>query len=298
MQNLVAVIMLAIFLVGCAAPAPTAKPPTAAPVAKPTSAPTTAPTDAASKPTSAPAPTKAPIGPTVKPAAVAPTPQGMAVQNVKQAKQPDGSMLTTANITAPENLGIGQTELAAPDAMMLSETRTIRLRLSPAPQLVGLTPVAAPGRTPDLPNFVYRFSGNVQLYPMMFAELRALTFDMDQKGPVRRIVESNKPVEWAWVVRPLAAGRQELTVELTIPMIVNGVNTEMNTHVLQDLTVVIQVAAQPTLPAPTQTPAPRSITDRISDSMVENSGRLLAAIIGVIGAILGGIFALLRRKSN
>ncbi len=289
MKSPMAIVLLMIFLTACApAPAPTQAP------AAPTSAPVAAPTAAAPKPTSAPAPTKAPIGPAVKTTASAPTPQAMTVQNVKQAKQPDGNVLTTANITAPENLGIGQTELAAPDAMMLSETRTIRLRLSPAPQLVALTPVAAPGKTPDLPNFVYRFSGNVQLYPVMFAELRALTFDMDQKGPVRRIVESNKPVEWAWVVRPLAAGRQELTVELTIPMIVNGVNTEMSTHVLQDLTVAIQVAAQPT--APTQTP--RSAADRIADSMIENSGALLAALIGVVGAILGGIFALLRRKSK
>ena len=289
MKSPMAIVLLMIFLAACApAPAPTQAP------AAPTSAPVAAPTAAAPKPTSAPAPTKAPIGPAVKTTASAPTPQAMTVQNVKQAKQPDGNVLTTANITAPENLGIGQTELAAPDAMMLSETRTIRLRLSPAPQLVALTPVAAPGKTPDLPNFVYRFSGNVQLYPVMFAELRALTFDMDQKGPVRRIVESNKPVEWAWVVRPLAAGRQELTVELTSPMIVNGVNTEMSTHVLQDLTVAIQVAAQP--PAPTQTP--RSAADRIADSMIENSGALLAALIGVVGAILGGIFALLRRKSK
>jgi hypothetical protein len=219
------------------------------------------------------------------------------VQNIKKDKRPDGSILTTANITAPENLGIGQMELAAPDAMLLSETRTIRLRLSPAPQLVSLTPVAAPGKTPDIPNFVYRFSGNVQLYPVMFAELRALTFDIDQKGPVRRIVESNKPVEWAWVVRPLATGRQELTIELSIPMIVNGVNTEMSTHVLQDLTVAMEVAAQPTLLAPTPTPTPRSITDRISDSMIEHSGALLASVIGVVGALLGGIFALLRRRS-
>jgi hypothetical protein len=219
------------------------------------------------------------------------------VQNVKKGKQPDGSNLTTANITAPDNLGVGQIELGSPDAMLLSETRTIRLRLSPALQLVALTPVAAPGKTPDIPNFMYRFSGNVQLYPIMYAELRALTFEIDQKGPVRRIVESNKPVEWVWVVRPLAAGRQELTIELSIPMIVNGVNTEMSTHVLQDLTVALQVAAQPTMPAPLPTATPKSVGDRIGDSMVEHSGALLASIIGVVGALIGGIFALLRRRS-
>ena len=99
------------------------------------------------------------------------------------------------------------------------------------------------------------------------------------------------------MVRPLAAGWQELTVEISIPVLVNGVNTEMSTHVLQDLTIAIQVAAQPTLPAPTQLPTPGSITDRIGDSMIENSGTPLAATIGVIGTLLGGLFALLRRKS-
>jgi hypothetical protein len=76
-------------------------------------------------------------------------------------------------------------------------------------------------------------------------------------------------------------------------MIINGVNTEMSTHVLQDLTVAILVAAQPILPTST----PRSTTDRIGDSMIENSGALIAAIIGIFGTLLGGLFALLRRRA-
>lgn len=277
-----AILLLFILLIACApAPAPTIAP-------KPTlSAPT--PT---TLPTKLPEPTKAPIGPASKPSA-APTPQAIKLQNVKRDKQADGSLLTSANVTAPENLGLGQMELASPDAMLLNETRTIRLRLAPAQQLTSLTPVAAPGKTPDLPNFVYRYSGNVQLYPVMFAELRALAFEADQKGPVRRLLEANKPVEWVWVIRPLATGRHELTIELSIPVIVNGVSTEMSTQVLQDLTVAIQVAEPPILPTPT----PRSVADRIGDSMIEHSGALLAALIGIFGTLLGGIFALLRRRS-
>ncbi|MCI0474875.1 MAG: hypothetical protein L0Y55_01390 [Anaerolineales bacterium] len=279
--------LMLIALVACAAPAPTVAPkPTSAPAPMPTLAPTKAP--AATATTAG----KSPISPASK-VTTAPTPQSIKLENVKRDKQADGNLLTSANVTAPENLGLGQMELASPDAMLLSETRTIRLRLAPAQQLTSLTPVAAPGKTPDVPNFVYRFSGNVQLYPVMFAELRALTFDVDQKGPVRRIVETNKPVEWAWVVQPRVVGRQELTIELAIPMIVNGVNTEMSTHVLQDLTVAIQVAAQPIV----LTPTPRSAADRIGDSMIENSGALLAAFIGIFGTLLGGLFALLRRRS-
>jgi hypothetical protein len=281
-------VCLTIFLSACAAPVPTpaAVKPISAPAPMPTIAPTKAPVATATTAG------KSPVGPASK-ATTAPTPQSITLQNVKKDKQADGSLLTSASVTAPENLGLGQMELASPDAMLLSETRTIRLRLAPAQQLTSLTPVAAPGKTPDVPNFVYRFSGNVQLYPVMFAELRALAFEADQKGLVRRIVESNKPVEWTWVVRPLAPGRHELTVELAIPMIVNGVNTEMSTHVLQDLTVAIQVAAQPIV----LTPTPRPAAERIGDSMIENSGALLAAFIGIFGTLLGGLFALLRRKS-
>ncbi|MEW5721016.1 MAG: hypothetical protein AB1817_20490, partial [Chloroflexota bacterium] len=147
MKRQIAILFWAIFLVACAAPAPTpaptARPPTSAPAAKPTAAPkpTTAPTRAAAA--SATAPGKSPIGPASK-SSPALTPQGIKLQNVKRDKQADGNIVTSASVTAPENLGVGQMELASPDAMLLSETRTIRLRLSPAPQLVSLTPVAAP----------------------------------------------------------------------------------------------------------------------------------------------------------
>jgi len=281
----IALFILVIFLVACAAPAP-------------------APT-ATSQPTSAPAPTKAPAAsPTAKPAAPTPTkalvapaskatPPPIKLQDVKKSKQPDGSSLTSASVMAPENLGLGQIELAAPETMRLDETRALRLRLSPAQQLVSLTPVAAPGKTPDIPNFVYRFSGNVQLYPLMFAELRALAFEIDQKGPVHRVIEANKSVEWVWVVKPLMVGRHELTVELAIPVIINGVATEMSTQVLQDLTVAIQVSAPPAVPTAT----PRSTMDRIGDSIVDHSGAIIAALIGILGTLLGALFALWRRRA-
>lgn len=280
-----AMIASLIVLVACAAPAPTVTP-------KPASVPTPMPTSAPTKPPVATATVgKPPIGPASK-ATIALTPQAIRFQDVKKDKRADGSWVTSANVTAPENLGLGQIELASPDTMRVDETRAIRLRLSPAQQLAALTPVAAPGKTPDIPSFVYRYSGNVELYPLMYAELRALAFDVDQKGPVRRVVEANKPVEWVWVIRPLMVGRHEITLELAVPVIINGVTTEMSTRVLQDLTAAIQVTALPELPTPT----PRSTTDRISDSIIEHSGAIIAAVIGIFGTILGGLVALLRRK--
>jgi len=202
-------------------------------------------------------------------------------------------MLTTANISTKDNLGIGQVDLAYPDTMKLGDSTSIRLRLSPAQQLASLTPVPAPGKTPNLPNVVYNFGGNIQLYPIMYAQLRAVSFDIDQRGATSRIVESGKSVEWIWAVKPTAPGRQELVIELSIPIIINGVRSELSTHVLSDLSLAIQVNAPP---PPTPVPTP-TLSDRIMDSMVNNTGAIVVALIGVLGTIIGGIIALRKRSS-
>jgi energy-converting hydrogenase Eha subunit A len=274
MHKLVILIGACLFLFACA--------PAATPTPRPTlpATPTRVP----------PSPTAVSKSPSAPSAATATPASALSLQNIKKDRQADGSWLTSASVSAPEQLGVGQIEFAAPEKMLFTETRTIRLRLSPAQQLVALTPVPAPGKTPDIPGFVYRFSGNVQLYPIMFAELRALAFEIDQKGPVRRILEANKPVEWAWVIRPLVAGRHDLTLELSIPVIINGVTTEFSTKVLHNLTVSILVE--------TSLPTPRPVTDRIGDSIIEHSGAIIAALIGILSTLLGALLAMRRARAK
>ncbi len=302
MKAFVAVFLVLVFVSACAAPraAPTAPRPTAAPGALPTKAPA---------PTSAPKPTAASTSASsaTKPAATLsartpvgspqPTRAGIAVKDLKQEKQPDGSLRVTANVSV-ENLGLGQMEVAAPDTMLFDESRSIRLRISPAQQLTALPTSVAPAKTPDLPSFTYRFGGNIDLYPVMFAELRALGFSVDQKGAIRRIVETSKPVEWVWIVKPLAAGRQELSVELSIPTSVGGVASEMTTNVLQNLPLVIQVAAPTPVVIPVATPTTPTLTDRIMDSLIGEFGAVVAAVIGVIGTLIAGILKLRSRKTG
>lgn len=282
--------LLMIFISGCASSSTTAS--TAAPAARTSTAvpaaSSAASSSAAPKPTSPAAPTSA-----IKAATPQPTSPAIAVLNVKQEKQADGSIRTTANVSTQDNLGLGQIDLAYPDAMKLGDSTSIRLRLSPAEQLASLTPIPAPGKTPDTPNVVYQLKGNIQLYPIMYAQLRAVSFDIDQKQPTSRIIESGKSAEWIWAVKPVAPGRHELVIELSIPIILNGVKSELSTHVLSDLTLAIQVNAPP---APTVIPTP-VLADRILDSMVNNAGAIVAATIGVVGTLIGGFFAL-RKKSN
>lgn len=208
------------------------------------------------------------------------------MSNVQQNKQPDGSVRTTAKINVQDNLGVGQMDVSSPEAMAMNESRTIRLKIAPADQFAALTPAPAPGKTPNLPQFVYKFSGNVQLYPVMVAELRALAFTIDRTGPQRRDIKANDSVTWDWIISPRSQGRQELSIEISIPAIVNGTYSEMSTSVLENIPMVIQV--QP--PAPTATPVPTpapSVGDQVRNSIVANSGAIVAALIGLLGTLIG-----------
>jgi hypothetical protein len=252
MKKFWVILLFAIFLMGCAAATP-----------EPTIAPTTKP--AASATSSVPRSPAAPAAPAIS------------FQDTQSQKQSDGNIRTTARVTAAENLGLGQIDLAFPETMNIGETRTVRLKLAPATQLAALTPVvAAPAKTPDLPSFVYKFGGNVDLYPLMIAELRALKFDVKPTGAQRRTVDPKKEVIWDWLVSPTTPGKHDLSLELSIPAIVSGVESEISTDVLKNLVFTIAVTqVQP------------SLLSRIMDSIADNAGPLLVALIGLIGTIIG-----------
>lgn len=249
--------------------------------ATPTSAPTQPPLPVSS---SLPAPTRT-IGAARSPVPGAP---GIAVQNPQTQKQADGNLVTTAKVTAAENLGLGQIDLAYPETLQMGESRTIRLKLSPAQQLASMTPVAVPAKTPDLPSFVYKFGGNIDLYPVMMAELRAIKFDVKPAGVQRRTVDPTKEAIWDWVVSPTMTGHQDLSLELSVPAIVNGVATDLSTEVIKNLVFNIDV----------QNPPPPSLWTRIVDSLAGNAGPLLVALIGLLGTLIGIIAKIQSDKSK
>ncbi len=259
MKTIALLLLSSICLTACAAAVPTSAP---TPVTVPTRPPSIAPT-----PSAMPPGTAAPTRPAIK------------VADMQQSVQPDGTVNTKANVTA-EGLGLGQIEVSSPEKMFLNETATVSLRLAGAQQIVATTPIAVPAKTPDLPGFVYRFTGNIQLYPVMFAELRALRFDTSPTGPQKRSIDATSTTAvWHWLVSPEAAGRQDLSIELAIPAIVSGSASELSTNVLQNLPIFIQVQT------PEPTPAP--LTNRLLDSIVNNSGAIIVALIGLIGTLVG-----------
>lgn len=248
---------------------------------------------AACAPTSTPAPT--PAAPTralpqpsatraaLPPATSGPsgTPAPITITGVTKETQSNGEVRTTARAAAEGDLGLGQIEVASPERMGLGETRTVRLRISPAQQLVASTPVAVPASTPGLPGFVYKFSGNVQLYPVMLAELRAVTFAVAPTGPQRRDLLSSSTVEWSWLVNSKSAGQQDLSISLQVPAIVNGVPSELGTNPLEDIPVTIRVDAAPV------NNSPASLWETAMKSIADNTGPIVIALIGLVGTMIG-----------
>jgi hypothetical protein len=202
---------------------------------------------------------------------------GIAVATQSTQKNPNGEIVTTAKVTAAENVGLGQIDLAYPEKMIVGESRTVRLKLSPAQQLAGLTPVPVPQKTPDLPGFVYKFGGNIDLYPVMIAELRAVRFQVQPTGAQRRNVDPTRDVLWDWVISPTTAGQQALSLELSIPAVINGVTTELTTDVIRNIAFNLQVDAPP----------PPSPGETIYNSIINNAGAIVVALIGLIGTLIG-----------
>jgi hypothetical protein len=257
--------VLSLILSACATSQPT-QPPAISPK-PPTAAPSAGTTSPVAVNTRAPSPTR--IGPT----------RGSIALSVGQSTVTGGKVSTTVDVSS-EGLGLGQIEVSSPEKVFMNETATISLRLSPAKQLAAITPVAVP-TSADLPGLAYRISGNVQLYPVMYAELRALKFDVTPTGAQRRNIEMTNPaVAWNWLISPKAVGSQDISIALAIPALVNSTPSELIT--LQDILVRLQVQ-EPAVP--TATPVPLSET--ITKSIANNAGPIIVALIGLIGTIIG-----------
>ena len=114
------------------------------------------------------------------------------VKNVSQSKVAN-EIVKTASVTTAQNLGVGQIDLSYPETMTVGESRTVRLRLQPATQLVTSGKEPPKKNLPNAPNFVYKFSGNIDLYPVMNAQLIALGFNVNPSGRVQQVVDTAAP---------------------------------------------------------------------------------------------------------
>jgi hypothetical protein len=293
MKKLFLILVCGIYMTACGPTVPAPPPPSAptrvavvtsapAPSSAPIAVPTIVVGPTSGRPTNGPAvlstgtAVAAPTSSAKTPEPSLPAPNAvLGVANVNRNKQSNGEILTTANISAQQNLGVGQIDLSYPDTMIVGESRTVHLQLSPAQQLVTSKKEATTKQPANSPNFVFKFSGNVDLYPVMNAQLIALGFDVNPTGRVQQVVDTSSPAKWSWVIKAKEAGKQELALSISIPAVVNGADAELSKN-LQDLAIVITVSPQPV-----------SLTDQIMQSIANNSGAIVVALIGLFGTIIG-----------
>ncbi len=202
----------------------------------------------------------------------------LTVQNQKTESTAGGNR-ASGEIVTDEKLSVGQMDVAYPDKMQLGESRAVVLRVAPSGQLLSLRTGAAPGsaKASNLPDTVFKYTTKIDIYPVMLAELRAVNFDIDLKGPQRRDLRATDAVTWTWVISPRVAGAQTLSLEIAIPAVIGGNTAELS--VLQSIPLSVQVDA------PKPTPVP--LGDQIAKSIADNAGAIIVALIGLLGTMLG-----------
>ncbi len=213
----------------------------------------------------------------------APTPDigAIAVLQITRENKLDGTIRTNARLSTG-SLGLGALELSYPVTLPLTETRSILLKINPSSDLVSLTPVPATTPLPNSAPFLLRYNDRLEIYPVMDVELNSFGFDIDPKGKREQVITANHTAEWTWLLKPRAAGKHDVTLEISIPVIVDGIDRTMSTQSLKNIPFTIEVSgATGANPAPT--PAP--LLSRIGDNLASNFTQILIALISSGGLI-------------
>ncbi len=186
--------------------------------------------------TTAPTPTFVPSStptPIPLPTSTATTPKIYAELIIDEEQRADGTIMTKASLSVID-LGIGKLEITCPSRIPFGESGTVRLVIVPNPQLASLEPIPVPApiaTTPlmakNRPSHVHRYSGEIMIYSLMRAELIASNFEVVADGDSLRTVTSDSPTEWSWNISPLKMGRQEISIAISIPVIVSGNEKEI-----------------------------------------------------------------------
>lgn len=223
------------------------------------------------------------------------TPVEIAVLNLVSEIQPDGSVLNKAELSiAP--IGLGSIRLKSPRKMKLNESRTIRLTIAPNSALMSLPKSTLSPLSSNEPNTVLQIRDNIQIFPVMKAELIGVNFDIESDGSPEKPVISSSIVEWIWTITPKDIDKQTLELIISIPVIIDHSRDIISAKPIDNIPIEIIVEGRATLvptntsrptitPQPTKTPTPIPIPIRIGNKLIENSGIIVVSILGLIGVI-------------
>lgn len=192
----------------------------------------------------------------------------LASLKIDSETQPDGSSKNIASLSI-NSLGIGTLELETPEELDLHETSIVKLSLALEDAFTNLPGVTVPDQDAELPSEVLRYTDEIDIYPVMNAELIGSGFEISSNGSPQKIILSNTPVEWIWSIKPKEVGTHSLTVIISIPVVIDQERDILSTHVLQNIPVKILVT--------------ESFGSKISGALPW----LIPTIITVVGGLIG-----------
>lgn len=200
----------------------------------------------------------------------------MAILKIASLTNPDGTSTNTASLSI-NSLGIGTLELDSPETLDIHDTETVSLRLVLGDELASL-PEASDPNGGDLPADALRYTDQIDIYPVMNAELIGSGFEITSSGNTQKVILSNTPVEWLWSIKAKDTGTHSLRMVISIPVIVDEERDILSTHTLQSIPVKIEV------------------TETFGSKLAGAMPWLIPALITAIGGIIGFVLSARRKK--
>lgn len=169
---------------------------------------------------------------------------------------------------------LGKMLIVLPKRMSVDDSVEVLLRLYPSEDMADKATLNY-GST-GIPSLYYKVSDVIQLYPVMFAELKAANFRISSDASYYRALSLEYPSDWNWVVSPTKPGQQLISIQLSTPVQIEGYEQQVAQAVYgQSFEVLVSKPF---------------------------NWVLVISVLGAAGAFLGGLAAILtvrrRRRFN
>jgi len=186
--------------------------------------------------------------------------------------QADGTTKTIANLSL-NSMGLGKVTVSFPNQMDFQNSETIRLEIIPASAItLTQTPTNSISQNfPAISNLI-TLTTDIEIYPVMKAELNGPNFEISPDNAPEKYILSGHLTEWVWNVKAKQNGIQSLSINVSLPVIVKGIEDNLSTP-LKNIPIKIVVT--------------KSWEKRVEDWVPTVGVSLIGAIVAVIVAILG-----------
>lgn len=207
------------------------------------------------------------ISSTPTPTQSPPSKDTLAYAVIRTETKSDGTTQDIVDLSI-NSIGVGQLLLTSPKEMSLGDSGIVRLSITPDSAIGFPSVVSIPTQNTDTAIPAFKFTDRIDIFPIMQADLTGAGFEITSNNSPEKVILSNKTTEWIWTIKPQAEGIHVLLVQISIPVIIDGYENNLDTP-LKNIPVEIEV----------KKPLQQKIDDLKS--------LILPSLISLLGVILG-----------